>query len=33
MMRVKQVEVILKLYVKMKETRHMHHLFNMNSPQ
>ena len=33
MMRVKQAEVVLKLYRKMKETRHVQHLFNMNSPQ
>ena len=33
MMRVKQAEVILKLYMKMKETRHVQHLFNMNNPQ
>ena len=33
MMCVKQAEVILKLYMKMKETRHVQHLFNMNSPQ
>ena len=33
MMRVKQAEVILKLYMKMKETRHVQHLFNVNSPQ
>lgn len=33
MMRVKQAEVVLKLYMKMKETRHVQHLFNMNSPQ
>ena len=33
MMRVKQAEVILKLYMKMKETGDLQHLFNMNSPQ